>query len=165
MPKSENPSAPEPISIPVDELDDRQLRGLARAKEADRQNNLVFPVNDSTTLWTSKRDNRAWKVEREQKNRRGFAQIEYVCSCGDHQKNARLDCQHIFAERIRRGEIIIIGEPTKKRAETASAARREPRERISASGKSMRKVQREARMTIGDRIPELLRDLARGMAA
>ena len=165
MPKSTNPKAPEPKRIPVEELDDRQLRGVARAKEADSRNNLVFEVNATTTFWTSKRENRAWKVEREEKNRRGILQIEYVCSCGDYQKNARLDCQHIFAERIRRGEVIIVGEPSKKRSETAVAARREPRQRISATGKTMRKVQREARMTFGDRIPELLRDLARGMAA
>ena len=165
MPKQTNPTAPEPKRMAAEDLDDRQLRGVMRSKEADKSNGLVFEVNASTTLWMSKRDNRAWRVEREQKNRRGVAQIEYVCSCGDHQKNARLDCQHIFAERIRRGEVIIDGEPTKKRAETAVAARREPRQRISATGKTMRAVQREARMTIGDRIPELLRDLARGMAA
>lgn len=153
----------EPKVLEAANLDDRQIRGVSRAKAADRSNGMVIVLNDSTSLWMSKRGNRAWKVEREQRNRRGKLQVEYVCKCGDHDKNPRLDCEHIFAEKLRRGEVIVTGEVERRRAESAKAGRRPARKRIAANGRSMRSVQRDARVALGERIPELLRDLVRAM--
>jgi hypothetical protein len=111
----------------------------------------------------SKRGNRAWAVEREERNRRGKLQVEYTCPCGDFQKNGRIDCEHVFAERLNRGEVIVIGEVERRRAESAKAGRQPARKRIAANGRSMRSVQRDARVALGERIPELLRDLVRAL--
>ena len=74
-----------------------------------------------------------------------------------------IDCEHIFAERLNRGEVIVIGEVERRRAESAKAGRQPARKRIAANGRSMRSVQRDARVALGERIPELLRDLVRAM--
>ncbi|HEX3467447.1 MAG TPA: hypothetical protein VHT05_05145 [Candidatus Elarobacter sp.] len=153
----------EPTHIAAEDLDDRQIRGVSRAKAADRSNGMVVLLNESTSLWMSKRGNRAWRVEREQRNRHGKLRVEYTCKCGDHDKNPRLDCEHIFAEKLRRGEVIVDGQVEPKRAESAKAGRLPARKRIAPIGRTMRTVQRDARVAMGDRIPELLRDLARAM--
>jgi hypothetical protein len=149
--------------ISADDLDDRQIRGVLRSRVADRSNAMVIPINDSTTLWMSKRGNRAWMVEREYRNRRDERVIEYRCGCSDFQKNGRIDCEHIFAERIRRSEIIIDGTIERKRVQGARAARRPARKRIGADGRSHRSIQRDARVAIPERVPELLYDLSRAM--
>ena len=154
---------PEPKHIEADDLDDRQIRGGLLAKEADRSNGNVIAINDSTSLWMSKRGNRAWTVTRELRNRRGKTSVEYACTCGDYQKNGRIDCTHIFAERIRRGEVVIVGKIARRRAQSATADRRPPRQRIAPVGRPMRSIQRDARVALADRIPELLRDLVRAM--
>jgi hypothetical protein len=148
-------------TIHADELDDRQIRGVLLVKAAERTNSLVMVQNDATTLWMSKKGCRFWKVEREQRNRRGKLEIEYACSCSDYQKLGRINCSHIFAERIRRGEIIIEGTVERKRIESAKAGRSPARKRITPTGRPMTSVQRDARVALGSRIPELLRDLKR----
>ena len=153
----------EPKVLESENLDDRQIRGVLRAKAADRSNGMLIRINDSTSLWMSKRGNRAWKVERDARNRRGKLQVEYNCTCGDYQKNGRIDCEHVFAERLNRGEVIVNGTVERRRAETAKAGRLPARKRIAPVGRTMRTVQRDARVAMGDRIPELLRDLARAM--
>jgi hypothetical protein len=149
--------------ILADDLDDRQIRGMRLKAAADRSNGMVILRNDSTSIWRSKRGNRAWDVERQLRNRRGDVVIEYRCPCGDFLKNGRIDCQHIFAERLRRGEVIVIGNVARKRMEWAEASRRPARKRYAANGKPMRSIQRDARVAIPDRVPQLLRDLVRSM--
>ena len=150
--------------LAADDLDDRQIRGYHRAMSADKANGQVNAVNEKTTFWMSKRGNRFWKVDRDERNRRGQFEIEYRCSCGDYQKNGRIDCEHIFAERIRRGDAVVTGEVDAKRMKWATAPRRPARKRLAADGRSMRTVEREVRVANVDRIPELLRDLARAMS-
>jgi hypothetical protein len=155
--------APEPARIDAAELDDRQVRGVHRAASAEKSNGNVIILNDTTSIWMSARSNRAWRVEREIRNHRGKLQIYYTCSCGDWDKNGRIDCQHVFAERIRRGEVVVVGTISKYRVKRATAVRRDPRPRVAADGRPWRSVQRTARVELPDRIPELLRDLARAM--
>jgi hypothetical protein len=114
----------EPKVLEAANLDDRQIRGVLRAKAADRSNGMLIRINDT---------------------------------------NGRIDCEHVFAERLNRGEVIIIGEVERRRAESAKAGRQPARKRIAANGRSMRSVQRDARVALGERIPELLRDLVRAM--
>jgi len=153
--------APEPKRLNAADLDDRQLRGVALVKAAERSNALVVPQSDSTTLWLSKRGNRVWRVERELRNRRGKTSVEYTCTCVDFLKNGRIDCQHILAERVRRGEIVVVGKVDRRRAREAQAERRPARRRVSQTGRSIRSVQRDARVALGERIPQLLADLGR----
>jgi hypothetical protein len=153
----------EPKRINADDLDDRQIRGLQRFKAAERSNGNAILLNDSTTLWMSSRGNRAWKVKREQKNHRGKLTVSYECTCGDWDKNGRVDCQHVFAERLRRGEVVVVGTVEPRRVKRAVTARRPARKRIAATGLSMHTVQRHARVQLSTRIPELMRDLARAM--
>jgi len=147
--------------VEADDLDDRQLRAVARVTAADKSNGQAVLLNESTTLWMSKRGNRAWQVTREEGNHRGKLRLEYACTCGDFAKNGRIDCEHIFAERLRRGEVIIDGQIDGKRANDAKAGRRPARKRIAPTGQPMRSVQREARVNLPDRLPELIRDLKR----
>jgi len=131
---------------------------------ADRSNATVILQNDSTSIWRSKQGNRAWEVERQTRNRRGKPTIEYRCRCSDFQKNGRNDCQHIFAERLRRGEVVVAGTVPAKRLKWADASRRPTRERFAADGRSIRSIQRAARASIPERVPELLTDLIQSMS-
>jgi hypothetical protein len=153
----------EPQQFNADDLDDRKIRGIQRFKAAERSNGNAILLNDTTTLWMSSRGNRAWKVKREQKNQRGKLTISYECTCGDWDKNGRIDCQHVFAERLRRGEAVVVGTVEPRRVRRAVTSRRPARKRIAASGLAMSTVQRHARVQLSARIPELLRDLARAM--
>jgi hypothetical protein len=153
----------DPIHISADDLDDRQVRGIQRMKGAEKSSGNVILLNDSTSVWMSSRGNRAWKVERDARNQRGKFTIKYTCSCGDWDKNGRIDCQHVFAERLRRGEVVVDGTVEPRRMKRAASGRRPTRKRIAANGRTMRTVQRDTRVQLAGRIPELLRDLARAM--
>ena len=153
----------EPKHIAAEDLDYRQIRGLLLKKAADRSNARVILQNENTSIWRSARGNNAWDVERQTRNRRGTLVIEYRCSCGDYKKNGRIDCAHIFAERLRRGEVIVDGEVPRNRMAWAKATRRPPRKRWGADGRPMRSIQRDSRVAIPDRIPELIRNLIRSM--
>jgi hypothetical protein len=153
----------DPQKINADDLDDRKIRGIQRFKAAERSNGNAILLNDTTTIWMSSRGNRAWKVTREQKNHRGKLTVSYECTCGDWDKNGRIDCQHVFAERLRRGEVVVVGTVEPRRVRRAVTARRPARKRVAATGLSMHTVQRHARVQLSTRIPELLRDLARAM--
>jgi hypothetical protein len=158
------PAIPFPVvNIAASDLDDRQVRGLARFRASEKSNTSAIILNDSTTLWMSARNNRAWQVKREIENHRGTLRIAYECTCGDWDKNGRLDCQHIFAERLRRGEVVVDGDVSNYRIKRATGARRPPRKRVAENGRPWRSVQRQARVDLPDRIPELLRDLGRAM--
>lgn len=151
--------AQEPKRLLADDLDDRQIRAVRRYRDAEAANGLVILQDDSTTLWMSKRGNRFWSVERMTRNRRGTIGIEYRCTCADFQKNGRIDCEHIFAERLRRREVVIEGKVEPRRMTWATRPRRPPRKRLSADGQPIRSIQRAARVEIDQRVPELLRDL------
>jgi hypothetical protein len=58
------PDKSSPKHISADDLDDRQLRAVARVTAADKSNGQAVLLNESTTLWISKRGNRAWTVTR-----------------------------------------------------------------------------------------------------
>jgi hypothetical protein len=160
QPKGEGrEDAASPQSIKAGDLDDRQIRGVQRAAGAGHRARVVGILDEHTTIWMSKRGNRAWRVERSTRNRRGILAVEYTCSCGDFKKNGRIDCEHVFAERIRRAEVVVEGEINRKRAESARTGRAPTRIRISPVGKSMRRIQREARVTLAERIPKLVQEL------
>jgi hypothetical protein len=149
-----------PRILKSEDLEDREIRGVLLAERAKKSKGIAIVIGDDETLWMG-RSNRAWSVKRSVRNRRGVLAVEYVCQCGYYNKNARLDCLHITAERIRRDELIIEGKVAKRRAESADAVRRPARKRVTADGRTMRSVQRAARVALPDRLPELMHDLKR----
>jgi hypothetical protein len=144
----------------AEDLSDRQVRGIQLHERAEKSNGLVTLLNDETTIYWGGRDH-AYRVTRELRNVRGTLKLEYRCSCGDFRKNGRIDCLHCFAERLRRGEVIVEGAISGERHATAGGGRRPPRKRYAADGRAMRTVQRAARVALGDRIPALVADLKR----
>ena len=144
------------------ELDERQLRGIELHRAAERANGLMVLLNDSTTLWYSQTDStRAYQVSREQRNRRGTPQIEYRCQCGDFVKNGRVDCLHIFAEKLRRGEVAIAGALRNRRKYAARSNRRPARKVKAADGRSGRSARRAARVKMFDEAHRLIDSLVR----
>jgi hypothetical protein len=146
------------------ELSDRQLRGFRRAESLAKSPRLCRVLSENDTLWESKRGNHSWLVERSIRNRRGVVSPEYRCQCGDFKKNGRIDCEHIFAERIRRGEAIVIGEVETRKVERAVTGRQPARERTAFDGTPIRTAQRKARIAFGRRLPDLLSSLMREVA-
>jgi hypothetical protein len=165
---AQNADQPDPKGFVLEEilaedLGDRQIRGVLLMRAADKSNGNVIAFNSTTTLWLGSRGNRAWKVERELRNRRGTFIVEYRCNCDDFEKNGRIDCLHVFAERLRREEVRIVGDIPKNRLNNAQASRRPARKRIAATGRSVRSVQRDARVAFAERMPEMIRDLVRSL--
>lgn len=142
------------------DLSDRQIRGYALWKRASRQNGLAISFTDETTYWVSTKDaNRMYRVDRIERNRRGLLRYEHRCSCPDFLKYGRQDCVHIFAERLRREEVIVCGAISRAASLKVVAERRPPRKRKSHDGKSYRTTQRRARVSMPERVPELIRML------
>ena len=112
---ADEPAGPKPqgpMRLHAAELDGRQKRGLELCRAAEKANGLALLINDTTTLWHSLTDStRSYLVVRDERNRRGKRQVEYRCQCGDFAKQGRVDCKHIFAEKVRRGEVTVAGTP------------------------------------------------------
>ena len=145
------------------DLSDRQERGYALWQRAQSQNGMALLVNDETTLWFSQNDNtRAYPVERSTRNDRGTTDVAYRCACEDFKKQGRIDCKHIFAEKLRRGEIPVPSVPRTKKNETPKkATRRPPRKRKDKKGRSIRTSQRIANRKMPGRTPELIHSIKR----
>ncbi len=140
----------------ADQLTERELRGYALWKQGLRSNTTVIVFNEATTFYVSSRGQSFYPVSRLERNRRGTLAIEYRCGCGDFRKNGRVDCMHIFAERLRREETVVRGALTDDQHTRAKASRRPARKRFAADGRSMRTVDRHARVKMPLRVRELL---------
>lgn len=151
------------LALQYDELSDRQQRGHALWHRAQSQNGMMLLVNDETTLWFSQTDNtRAYPVERTIRNDRGSIETTYRCACDDFKKQGRVDCKHIFAEKMRRGEVSVLEAPrSEKKAPQKKASRRPSRKRKDHKGRSIRTSQRIANREMPRRTPELILSLKR----
>jgi hypothetical protein len=116
-------------------------------------------LSETQTLYFSERDqNVAYTVEVRIRNVRSKMTTEYRCSCPECKKQARRDCKLRFAERLFRGEVVIVGRPQKNRPKI-TAGRRPERDRPSSDGRSGSKWQREARVRMPDETPRLVMSL------
>ena len=151
-----------PIVVRYEDLSERQERGVALWQRAQNQNGMMLLVNANVTLWFSQNDNtRAYQVERSLRNQRGKMVIGYSCKCDDFLKHGRIDCKHIFAERLRRGEVVVAAAPAKKASNQKKATRRPARKRFAHDGRTIRSSQRSARRKMPERIPDLAVSLKR----
>lgn len=142
-----------------DSLSERQQRGAELWRLAQAQNGLALIISDDATLWFSQNDaTRAYRVERESRNRRGVLQVEYRCQCQDFIKQGAVDCKHIFAEKLRRREIQVT-QPTPD--PICKATRRELRKSLAFDGRTARSALRSAKRKLPERIPELMLSLKR----
>ena len=149
-------------TITYDELNERQQRGYALWQHAQRQNGAALVLSEETTLWFSQTDQtRAYHVELNQRNIRGKLVIVYQCGCNreDFKKHGRTDCKHIFAERVRRGETVVLSAPHKPPEKNTRATRRPARARFAADGRTIRSAHRSARRKMPTRLPELVASL------
>lgn len=159
MAKTSTP-APDPDNEPAkrfESLNERQKRGVELFARAQIQNGMALPVNDETTLWFSQSDpTRVYHVERQIRNRRGTLQLEYRCECEDFKKQGALDCKHIFAEKLRRGEHHVRNFRQRKGHDARTKASRRPaRKRQAYDGRAIRSAHRSAKRILPERIPEL----------
>lgn len=145
----------QPVLRPYATMSDREHRGweLYRLYVSDGKN--CNQPSDDVAVWFGGREGRI--VERSLRNCRGKHIILYRCSCPDFKKVGRIDCKHIFAERLRREEIRVIEEPsTRKEAPSKVAVRGPVRHRTAANGQSVRTTQRAARVDMLTRTQELM---------
>ena len=135
----------------VSDLDDRKIKGVLLYKSIQSGAEEFITLGDQKTLYVSSRDKtRVFPVERNLRNLRSVMTIIYSCACPDFIKNGRTDCSHIFAERLRRSEVIIQGEISRERAKAAKATRRPARKLKTDDGRSYKAVDRHARVAMGD---------------
>ena len=138
-------------SLRAADLDDRKIRGVLLHKSILDGTEDLITLGDQKTLYVSSRDKtRVFPVERNLRNLRGTLTTVYACSCPDFIKNGRTDCSHIFAERLRRSEVIVVGEISRARARSAKATRRPARKLKTDDGRSYKAVDRHARVAMGD---------------
>ena len=149
------------VELRWSELSERQQRSYALWMRAQSQNGMAVEFAPDSTLWFSATDNtRAYMVVRVQRNRRGEWIIEYRCNCEDFKKHGRVDCKHIFAERLRRGEVVVADAGLRKPTTPSAVAKRRPaRERKAHDGTTIRSAHRRARKAMPERIPLLLTSL------
>lgn len=154
------------MELQFDDLSDRQSKGLKLWQDSQASNGMAIIITDEDTLWSSQTDpTRAYRVVRHERNHRGTMMIEYRCPCGDFLKNGAVDCKHIFAEKLRRKEVVVIGNTRKVKKVVKQAERRPARKRLAHDGKTVRTSQRRARQKMPDRIPELVLSLAKTVKA
>jgi len=150
----------QPRQIKAEDLDDRKVRGVCLYESIQNDSTLFFSQVETDTVYFSIKDrNHNSRVIRELRNKRGTLTAVYRCSCKDYLKDGRNDCQHIFCDRIRRNEVVVIGEISSSRAKSARADRRPPRKRATESGKAHRSTQRDARVKMPREIPRLITSL------
>jgi hypothetical protein len=152
----------DPKTYNPEDLDDRKVRGILLFEAISRYSHLCIPIDDTQTLYFStKNESTTYRVVRTIRNHRGVLTVDYRCVCPDYKKDGRNDCAHIFCDRLRRKEAIVIGTISPRRARSAKAKRRERRKRITDSRESIHTTQRKARVTMGSEIPRLLTSLRR----
>jgi len=161
------PTAPNVVALPVvaydlKNLDDRQYRGyemyrnlLGRGKGAP----IYRDIDDASGVYVSTDDrDSAYIVKRKVSNERGTMKVEYSCGCPDFLKNLRSGCKHTFCkncaeEKPRR--------PAARRS-VSPVLTRSGAHRSNAwvgNGKSERSNQRDSRVFMPTRIPELIDSL------
>lgn len=151
----------QPVQMNAADLSDRQTKGYLIFREWEKDGKRAVVFDDTQTLWMGSGTN-AYRVEREARNRRGTMRVEYRCQCQDFLKNGAIECKHIFADRLRRGEVVVLGKPTKTRESVVKAQRRPARERFDYKGRALRTAQRDARVAMPERIPDLIVSLHAG---
>jgi hypothetical protein len=72
-----------------------------------------------------------------------------------------VDCRHIFAERLRRGLVVVTDVPSAKVRAQKTARRAPARKRKAHDGRAIRTAQRAARRKMDKRLPGLLASLMR----
>jgi hypothetical protein len=144
----------------ADDLDDRKVRGalLFEASKIDPERVAIL-TDETTVYWSTKLKDRAYRTKRSIRNIRGTLQSEYRCTCPDFVKDGRGGCEHIFAERLRRQEVVVVGQVSAKRQRAAKAERRPARNRRTATGKPIRSTQRKARISMPAETPRLITSL------
>lgn len=143
--------AESPKTMLAADLDDRKIRGVFLSKAIEAGINECVHLSENKTLYFSSKDNtRVNTVERNLRNLRGKMTVVYTCTCPDFKKNGRTDCSQIFADRLRRGEVVVEGEISAARARSAKATRRPARKLKTEDGRSYKAVERHARVAMGD---------------
>lgn len=143
-------------AIRYKDLNDRQRRGYEMWRRSQSQNGMCVLLSDTHVWWFSQSDpNRGYHVIRQERNRRGTMVLEYRCDCGDFLKRGEIDCKHIFADKIRRGEVAVEGAARTKPVPQKKATRRPPRKRLAYDGRTVRSAHRTAKRALPVRIPEL----------
>lgn len=155
VPPSNRPTEPTKEVIRAEDLYERQIRGIELWKKAQQSNGLVIIVNAEEAYYPGSRD-RIWKVNRTLRNLRGVMAIEYRCTCPDYKKNGRVDCLHIFADKLRNEDVEVVGEVKAARKAVAVAVRRPARKTFVADGRARRTAQRTARTKMPERVPKLV---------
>jgi hypothetical protein len=154
-----------PNEISAETLSERQIDGydLWKFSQTDKGKDILLFLPTGSPVWRSRRkgSTNAYVVTCDLINNRDAMVLEYRCQCNDHGKHGVVDCKHIFAERLRRGEVIVIGDPPRKERPPRKASRRAARDRYGADGRPIRQIQRAARKDMPWRVPELIYSLGR----
>ncbi len=149
-------------SIAFADLSDRQKNGLLMYERSLAQNGMCIPFTENESFWCSQNDStRTYRVEHEIRNLRGKVEIIYRCQCQDFITQGGHDCKHIFAEKLRRGEVTITDVPTKRKRGHQKARRGPTRKRKDYRGRSIRTSQKEARVELASRMPSLITSMGR----
>lgn len=147
------------LTMNGDDLDNRQIDGLLLYRAVlDGQTRRIAISNAQSIYLSSKDPGVTYTVERTERNRRGAKTVEYRCSCPDSAKQGRRDCQHRFAEKLLRGDVVVAGEMNAAQVqlrEQIKAGRRPARQRFGYDGRSIRSVQRAARVRMSREIPTI----------
>lgn len=151
----------QPIQMQAAELSDRQARGYDIYKEWLRDGKRAIPFDETQTLWLGSGTN-AYRVECDERNIRGTMRVEYRCQCQDFAKHGAVECKHIFADRLRRKEVIVIGNVGNAREKVIKAQRRPARKRKTHDGRAIKTAQRDARVDMPERLPDLIVSLHAG---
>jgi hypothetical protein len=152
---TDDASAPDPVHMKAEDLDDRHIRGVELAKKVALGKVHFLKIGTDRTIYWSSKGSRAYDVTRSMRNKRGNLAIDYRCNCSDFRKNGRTDCYHIVCDKIVRKELVIDGEVRSSRRMTAVAVRRPARKQQTADGRSYRTAQRAARVKMEFNVPKL----------
>ncbi|HEV2738712.1 MAG TPA: transposase, partial [Candidatus Elarobacter sp.] len=159
-PKASKISKPSPQSFKASDLSDREVDGQRLFDASRRGKARIVPLDDQQTIyWSSRTSDTAYTVTRKITNRRGTLIVAYTCSCPDAKKYLRRDCEHQFAEKLRRGEAVITGRVPASRPVKDKAGRRPARKRLAEDGRSIKSAQRDARKEMPNEIPRLVLSL------
>jgi len=151
----------EPQRLRAVDLADSQVEGLTLFEACRKGKARVAPLDDDTQTiyWSSRESDTAYTVTRKISNVRGTVKTVYTCSCPDAKKYMRRDCEHQFAEKLRRGEVVITGRVPVNRPRKDKAGRRPARKRLAEDGRSIKSAQRDARVKMPGEIPRLVLSL------
>jgi hypothetical protein len=150
------------VAMTFEALSDRQRKGYELWQAAMRENARAIVLTDAQTMWRSgKAKNVYYRVVCMKRNHRGTMRLEFECDCPDMLKNGNLNCKHIVADQLRRGAIVVTTPVKRKAAPQKLAERRPARKRKNSKGRAIRTSQRDARVNMPSRIPELAVSLAK----